>query len=234
MDVLVTLSVVAILIGLLLPGLGKARESSRRVVCASNLRQIGLGLVLYADANRDRLPYSIFLERKARDNQIEYAPEDMATLRLDIKTSQRTKTTWDGLGLLYSAEVLPSSGIFYCPSHHAEHSFETYRDRWLAPQGEILGNYHFRGEGPNGSTRLSYIEPSRSALASDSLRSLADYNHEVGLNVLRADLSLFWLADPLKRIPEYLATAGQNFELRDFETLWAQLDQPETSILPDK
>lgn len=234
-DVLVTLTVVVLLIGILLPGLGKVRESSRRVVCSSNIRQIGLGLVLYADANRDQLPYSVYIDKKQRENQIEYSPEDMATLRLKPEISRKTHTSWDGLGLLYAAEVLPSAEIFYCPSHHGEHSFQAYQDRWLRVTGEILGNYHFRGQGPNGSRRLSFIEPSRAALAADSLRSFADYNHEVGLNVLRADISLFWLADPLKRIPEYLAVGGRDaFETLDFDTLWQQLDAPEESILPEK
>lgn len=60
-DVIVTMAVVALLIGLLMPGLASVRETSRRVVCASSLRQIGFGLTLYADMNHDYLPSSAFL-----------------------------------------------------------------------------------------------------------------------------------------------------------------------------
>lgn len=235
-DVLVTLAVVSLLIGIMLPGLGRVREVARQVVCRSNLRQIGLGLALYADGSRDQLPYSVFIDpRQYADNQIKYSPEEMMTLRLGRDMSRRTKTTWDGLGLLYAAEVLPSQQIFYCPSHHGQHPFERYADAWLAPRVELVGNYHYRGMGPNGSTRLSFIEPSRAAIAADGLRTLEDYSHEVGLNVLRADLSLFWLADPAGQIGEFLADAGaDSYQTFSFDLLWDQLDAPDTIDLPGR
>ena len=44
------------LIALLLPSLGRARETAQRVKCASNLKQIGMGVFLYANENRGQLP----------------------------------------------------------------------------------------------------------------------------------------------------------------------------------
>ena len=236
-DVLVTLAVVAVLIGIMMPGLGRVRELSRQVVCRSNLRQVGLGLALYADASRDQLPYSVYIDpRQQRENQISYAPDRMMTLRLGQGTARVTGQRWDGLGLLYEAEVLPSQQIFYCPSHHGRHTFDDYSKRWLEPRGdEIVGNYHYRGKGPNGTTRLSFIEPSRAAIASDGMREINDYNHLVGLNVLRADLSLFWLDDSMGAIAAYLQGANQNWAGgTSFDTLWQQLDAPDDEILPRK
>ena len=46
----------ALLISILLPSLNKARESANRIVSASNLRQIGQGLMLYSNANQNRYP----------------------------------------------------------------------------------------------------------------------------------------------------------------------------------
>lgn len=233
-DVLVTLAVVVLLIGLMLPGLGRVQEISRQVVCRSNLRQVGLGLALYADASKDQLPPSVFIDAaQTKEDEIGYSPENMMTLRLAKNIARLTGSNWDGLGYLYKTEMLPSEEIFYCPSHHGDYAYDDISDTWLDSDGELVGNYHYRGRGPNGSTRLSFIEPSRSAIGADGLRTLSDYNHKVGLNVLRADLSLFWLSDPLGRIGDYVEFAGEDsFDTYDFDMIWDKFDLPQDTVLP--
>jgi len=53
-ELLVVIAIIALLIGILLPVLGSARDTARGVVCLSNVRQLGLAQSLYADENRGR------------------------------------------------------------------------------------------------------------------------------------------------------------------------------------
>jgi prepilin-type N-terminal cleavage/methylation domain-containing protein/prepilin-type processing-associated H-X9-DG protein len=60
MELLVVITIVAILAALLFPAIGAGRERARTTTCASNLRQIGLGAFAYAQDNGGRLaPYTI-------------------------------------------------------------------------------------------------------------------------------------------------------------------------------
>jgi prepilin-type N-terminal cleavage/methylation domain-containing protein len=54
-ELLVTISIIAILVSLLLPALTGAKERARRTVCKSNLRQMSLAALIYADDNNDKL-----------------------------------------------------------------------------------------------------------------------------------------------------------------------------------
>lgn len=58
-ELLVTIAVIAILAGLLLPALNTAREKGRGIACAANLKQIGIFLLTYADDNNSWGPDGI-------------------------------------------------------------------------------------------------------------------------------------------------------------------------------
>jgi prepilin-type processing-associated H-X9-DG protein/prepilin-type N-terminal cleavage/methylation domain-containing protein len=59
-ELLVVIGIIAVLISVLLPALSKARKQAQAVTCLSQLKQIGLGMSLYAQANRDFMPYAKF------------------------------------------------------------------------------------------------------------------------------------------------------------------------------
>ena len=55
-ELLVVIGIIALLLAILLPALKRARDEAKLVQCASNLRQLGIGLQAYASANRNRFP----------------------------------------------------------------------------------------------------------------------------------------------------------------------------------
>lgn len=55
-ELLVVMGIIALLIGLLMPTLGRAREAANRVKCASNLRGLGQAIYVYAGENRGDYP----------------------------------------------------------------------------------------------------------------------------------------------------------------------------------
>ncbi len=56
-ELLVVIAVIAVLAGLLLPALGRAKESGKATACLSNLHQMGIALQLYVQDNNNKLPY---------------------------------------------------------------------------------------------------------------------------------------------------------------------------------
>jgi len=55
-ELLVVMVIIALLVGLLLPALGRAREEARKTQCRSNLRQIGLAINIYTNDNKSWTP----------------------------------------------------------------------------------------------------------------------------------------------------------------------------------
>ncbi len=66
-ELLVVIAIIAILAGLLLPGLGRTKANAYNAPCVNNLRQLGIATRVYADENHERLPSAEILPSQPVD-----------------------------------------------------------------------------------------------------------------------------------------------------------------------
>lgn len=219
-DLLVSMAVIAVLLAMVAPALSRVRETTRKVICSSNARQLGLGVAMYADMNRGWVPPSVFPAKMGIEGQSQ--PQDMQIVRLETNIN-----AWDGLGVLYSEEFTPAAGVFYCPSHFGQHPLRRYDDEWSGRVGLIVSNYHYRALDRSGYAKLDRVDPSTS-LVTDGLQTLVDYNHQVGCNVLRADLGVGWFADEQGVVAKLLPRSVDDGRAADrVEAAWKAIDRSE-------
>jgi len=57
-ELLVVIAVIAVLMAILMPALNRAREQGKRISCLSNVKQLTMAWILYADANDDHVTYA--------------------------------------------------------------------------------------------------------------------------------------------------------------------------------
>lgn len=108
-ELLVVITVVSVLLGVLVPALGKARYQAQLVVCASNLHSVGLGIHTYAMDYNDTIPFGPEGRPVTATNF--YTSKGNVTSLLSLENDGEPV----GLGLLLDGYLSDQPKVLFCP-----------------------------------------------------------------------------------------------------------------------
>ena len=148
-ELLVVISVIAMLLSVLIPSLRRARMQTRTVVCQNNLRQIGMGIFMYAGDYRNRAPQAAPHELGGRAGAIPESDPWLPTVMFggDLPEAERPLNAY-----------LNSLGVFESPSDRGEPLwwFDSQSYHSL-PAHQLYGSSYFYASGYNRS--IGVFEP---------------------------------------------------------------------------
>ena len=228
-ELLVVIAIIALLLAIVMPSLNMAKEHAQRMQCATNLRNIGQTLYIYAESQRGFIPEAFYGSPYGGGLQTSPAATYMI---FDVNTSMTPpeirKDTMVNFAILWTLKLIETSQTFYCPSSlRNPFSYDSYggKERWPYPvyanssnPERIRVSYSYLPQAirekidiggrkfPARAVKWSQLEPGK-AVSLDTLQAEEWWSHRrgsyAGANVLYGDTSV-----QFRRNPEVLSPTG--------------------------
>jgi prepilin-type N-terminal cleavage/methylation domain-containing protein len=139
-ELLVVISIIAILLAVLIPSLQKARELAKRIICSNQIKQIGVGMTGYVTDCSDKMPYQGGYKTNESGAYIPTDESDEPTPHYSViwrtghngkddkfqdagtlcQCGQAGKARPMRLACLFSTNFIRDGKVFYCPANTAE------------------------------------------------------------------------------------------------------------------
>jgi prepilin-type N-terminal cleavage/methylation domain-containing protein len=159
-ELLVVIGIIALLVGILLPTLTKARDAAARTACLSNLRELGNALRIYGTENKECCPIGGVKADPANGNAGTNPPMQYA-FTYTVYWVGSSGEGIAGLGYLGYSGLLKSGKTFYCPSE--SDTTYMYNSDINGPVGKANG-WPFKEKGKisfagmtKGNCRIGYM-----------------------------------------------------------------------------
>ena len=227
-EMLIVIALIALLLSIVLPSIGRGKELARRTVCRANLGALASAMIAYAQDNKDRVPLACLgakgSEIRARGYAISYR-----WVTLDGNPDgQAVPDAHLGLLTLPGEEYVSAPEQFYCPSNRdPAFGYNSSANSWFDKGGGTNAGYTtrpvFAWEDDGGAAS------EHTSSSGDKLPKMMDFNageamiadilsypgfldnhHETGVNVVRFDGSAIWFDE-------------KGFNEQDYDPPWKKL-----------
>ena len=139
-ELLVVIAIIALLLSIIMPALGKVKEAAKRVLCSSDVRQVGLGLSVYSEGNNSKM---LPMTEPDGDDTDDAQPHWGVVAYNDEYRDSNGDMIPLHLAKLYDQGILDNPEIFYCPAqprnpnYHLPYYYDAYTENGTKPWGTV-------------------------------------------------------------------------------------------------
>ncbi len=138
-ELLVVVAIIALLVSILLPALGEAREQAKKVVCLSNSHQWAIGTQVYCNDNKDNFPARFNASgERTHNGLLYYYVNESPTANNDPKQPRMNLLD------IFVEPYLVDYKVTFCPANTtAPQTWDEQKEYWLSQNNReyVLGDY---------------------------------------------------------------------------------------------